>query len=189
MSRPPLLLPEYLHCHSFYLLFKFLAVQNSSIGDLVTHWLTDWLRVLLLLTLQSDPRDLWPLRHLIRVMGRHDLTEKDLPTYRVPFFRKSQTFPKNSKFSETLWNRVDFIDVPLEFKDSWVRFQPGPWNGPIFITCGHFGTVRTSLMHPWLVEITRLESPQGSAGQLQSLWKSYTMEEISFWYRNPAFFA
>ena len=32
-------------------------------------------------TLQSDPRDLWPLRHLIRVMRRHDLTKKDLPTY------------------------------------------------------------------------------------------------------------
>ena len=32
-------------------------------------------------TLQSDPRDLWPLRHLIRVMRRHDLTKKYLPTY------------------------------------------------------------------------------------------------------------
>ena len=31
-------------------------------------------------TLQSDPKDLWPLRHLIRVMKRHDLTEK-IPTY------------------------------------------------------------------------------------------------------------
>ena len=45
------------------------------------HSLTDWLRVLLLLTLQSDPRDLRPLRYLIRVMKRHDLTLKDLPTY------------------------------------------------------------------------------------------------------------
>ena len=25
---------------------------------------------------KSDPRDLWPLRHLIRVMIRHDLTQK-----------------------------------------------------------------------------------------------------------------
>ena len=39
-------------------LYHFLAVQNSSIGDLVTDSLTDSLRVLLLLTLQSDPRDL-----------------------------------------------------------------------------------------------------------------------------------
>ena len=31
-------------------------------------------------TLESDPRDLWPLRHLIRVMRRHDLTKK-IPTY------------------------------------------------------------------------------------------------------------
>ena len=40
----------------------------------LTHWLTDWLSDLLILTLQSDPRDLWPLRHLIRVMKKHDLT-------------------------------------------------------------------------------------------------------------------
>ena len=52
----------------------------SSIGDLVTDSLTQWL---LILTLQSDPRDLWPLWHLIRVMRRHDLTKKtaDLHTY------------------------------------------------------------------------------------------------------------
>ena len=30
---------------------------------------------------KNDPRDLWPLRHLIRVMRGHELTEKDLPTY------------------------------------------------------------------------------------------------------------
>ena len=53
----------------------FLAVQNSSIGDLVTNSLTQSLRVLLLLTLQTDPRDLLPLRHLIRVMRRHDLRQ------------------------------------------------------------------------------------------------------------------
>ena len=66
--------------HLLIFVSLFLAVQNTSIGDLVTDSVTDWLRVLLLLTLQSDPRDLWPLRHLIRVMKRHDLTEKR-PTY------------------------------------------------------------------------------------------------------------
>ena len=30
---------------------------------------------------KSHPRDLWPLRHLFRVMRRHDLTKKYLPTY------------------------------------------------------------------------------------------------------------
>ena len=44
-------------------------------------------------------------------------------------------------------------------------------------------------MHPWLVEITGLERPQSSAGQLQSLWKSYKTEKISFWYRNSSFLA
>ena len=61
------------HCISLY----FLTVQNSSIGNLVTHWVGQWVSewVTLILTLQSDPRDFWPLRHLIRVM-RHDLTRK-----------------------------------------------------------------------------------------------------------------
>ena len=69
----------------------FLAVQNSSIGDLlVTHSVT----VLLLLTYKERPQRLVtfetfdqideesPLRHLIKVMRRHDLTKKFyLPTY------------------------------------------------------------------------------------------------------------
>ena len=37
-------------------------------------------------TLQSDPRDLWPLGHLIRVMRRHDLTKKDLEWPFWPIF-------------------------------------------------------------------------------------------------------
>ena len=50
----------------------FLTVQNSSIiGDLVPHWLIDWL--FYFWRTKSDPRGLWPLRHLIRVMRRHDL--------------------------------------------------------------------------------------------------------------------
>ena len=42
----------------------------------LTNSLTHSLTVLLLLTLQSDPRDLQPLRHLIRVMRKHDMTKK-----------------------------------------------------------------------------------------------------------------
>ena len=51
----------------------FLAVQNSSLGNLVTHWLT----VPFIFGIQRAirPRDLWPLRHLVRVMRRHDLTK------------------------------------------------------------------------------------------------------------------
>ena len=43
----------------------FLAVHNSSIGDLVpcSVCLTK-LTIRVFTTLQSDPRDLWPLRHL-----------------------------------------------------------------------------------------------------------------------------
>ena len=53
--------------------WHFLAVQNSSIGDLVP-WSVRPSVTTNNQTLQSDPRDLRPLRHLIRVMKRHDLT-------------------------------------------------------------------------------------------------------------------
>ena len=70
-----------------FFLFIFLAVQNSSIGGLVTDWLTHSLTDSLTDSLthwryfyfwhtQSDTRDLWPLKHLIRELRRHDLTEK-----------------------------------------------------------------------------------------------------------------
>ena len=76
-----------------FLVYLFLAVHNSSIGDLVTHSLTHSLRVLLLLTLQSDPRDLWPLRHLIRVIRRHDLTVKN---WQIQRQRQRQMHFKNT---------------------------------------------------------------------------------------------
>ena len=53
--------------------FIFLAVQNSSIGDLVTHSLCQSVTHFYFCHTKSNPRDLLPLRHLIRVMRRHDL--------------------------------------------------------------------------------------------------------------------
>ena len=119
----------------------FLAVQNSSIVDLVTHWVTDWLTHFYFCHTKSNPRDLRPLRHLISVMRRHDLTEKDLPNSKnLKIFRNSENckkfwefskilrifwysenfskisiFSKNLKIHnlQTLWNRNDFIDLPL----------------------------------------------------------------------------
>ena len=46
---------------------------NRWLCHSLTHSLTEWL---LILTVQSDPRDLWLLRNLIRVMRRRDLTKK-----------------------------------------------------------------------------------------------------------------
>ena len=57
----------------------FLAVQNSSIGDLVTdsltHSLTHSVTDFYFCHTTSIPWDLLPLRHLIRVMRRSDLTK------------------------------------------------------------------------------------------------------------------
>ena len=64
-------------------LTPFLAVQtrvwDSSLPTPVTHSLTHSLQTykdLLLFDIQSDPRAMWPFRHLIRVMRRYDLTKK-----------------------------------------------------------------------------------------------------------------
>ena len=49
--------------------YIFLAVQNSSIGDNVPCLLgLTELTIRVFTTLQSEPRDLSPLKHLIRVM-------------------------------------------------------------------------------------------------------------------------
>ena len=42
-------------------------------------WLVPW-SIRSSTTLKSDPKELWPLRHLIRVIRRHELTQKGLPT-------------------------------------------------------------------------------------------------------------
>ena len=59
----------------------FLAVQTRvwqlnrwpchSLADSLTHWVS-----VLISPSKSDPRHLWPFRHLIRVMRRHDPTKK-----------------------------------------------------------------------------------------------------------------
>ena len=48
----------------------------------LTDWLTDWLTdsTFCFWHTKSNPGELWPLRHLIRVVRRHDLNEK-IPTY------------------------------------------------------------------------------------------------------------
>ena len=60
------------------------SVQNISIGDLITDWLSHW-QYFYFWDTKSDPRDVWPLRHLIRVMRRHDLTKKYLHTYPLSY--------------------------------------------------------------------------------------------------------
>ena len=84
----------------------FLAVHNSSIGDLFTDWLTDSVTEWLSHWLTEDftnwhskrvPRDLWPLRHLFRVMRRHDMTKKnDKDKYKdKDILRTPQSNPRN----------------------------------------------------------------------------------------------
>ena len=55
----------------------FLAVQPTAqqVTLSLTAWLTDW-ATFLKTQQQCDPRDLWPLRHLIRVMRGHDLHQQ-----------------------------------------------------------------------------------------------------------------
>ena len=86
------------------LYFAFLAVQNSSIGDIVTHWVSRFWFWYYRVTLETcDLWDIWS-----KSWGDMTWLKKDLPAYRVSFsenlkiFRKSQIFPKISTFSENI---------------------------------------------------------------------------------------
>ena len=54
------------------------------------------------LTLKSNPRDLWPLRHLIRVMRRHDLTKK------IEFFFEHFSNKLKKRFKKSLKRNFNF---------------------------------------------------------------------------------
>ena len=64
------------------------------------HWLTNS-RYFYFWHTKSDPRDLWPLRHLIRVMRRHDLTAK-FELFETFFFLLFWNF--FGTFLELFWN-------------------------------------------------------------------------------------
>ena len=66
---------------NFSLFFSIIIYHFFSCPEQLNRWPCHWVTHLLILTLRNNPRDFWPLRHLIRVMRRHDLTQKDLPTY------------------------------------------------------------------------------------------------------------
>ena len=92
---------------------RFLAVQNSSIGDLVTHQLThftDWYT-------KSNPRDLWPLRHLIGVIRRHELTKKKTMTKTKT---ETKTMTKTNTFREHLQRAtLDTFDLWDIWSEQW----------------------------------------------------------------------
>ena len=89
----------------------------------LTHWLSDFL----ILTLQSDPRDLWPLRHLIRVMGRHDLTKKYPPAYPLTYLT-TYVPPLENTLNELSLGIWDIWDTDYN-TDNW---EPGLMT--IFVT-------------------------------------------------------
>ena len=67
----------------------------------------------------SDPRDLSPLRHLIRVMRRHDLTKKFyLPTYLPVHLPQSTPSRCDSRDLWPLWHLFRVMRRPDQKKDN-----------------------------------------------------------------------
>ena len=112
-------------------LLRSLAVQNSSIiGDLVTDPLTHSLSHFCFLTLKSDPTELTPLRHLITVMRKHDLTniltiffenfdnffDNFQQVYNVDNFRQFWQFLK-------VWIIFESFDIFDNFWEFWQYWQ------------------------------------------------------------------
>ena len=97
----------------------FLAVQtrvwDSSIPTPVTHWETFYF-----LTLKSNPRDLWPLRHLIRVMRKHDLTNI------LTIFFAILTIFDNFQFFFTIFTNSTILTILDNFRQFlivWTIFE------------------------------------------------------------------
>ena len=82
-----------------------LVTDTLITGSLIIEWLSD-----LFLTLRNNPRYLWPLRHLIRVIRRHDLTQKDLPTYiptqYPPTYLPTYVPPLENILKEHTWKKT-----------------------------------------------------------------------------------
>ena len=91
----------------------------SSLTQLYTypcHSLTDYKEVLLFdiqTPSKSDPRDLWPLRHLIRVMRRHDMTIFFWQFWYFWQFWKLLTIFKNIDIYWPILTIIDNLDLLL----------------------------------------------------------------------------
>ena len=68
------------------------------------------------MALQSDPRDLWPLRHLIRVMRKHDLT--NILTIFDNFYIFWQFSKKFTNF-DNFWIFLTIFDNFDNFDNFW----------------------------------------------------------------------
>jgi hypothetical protein len=78
-------------------------------------------------TIRSDPRDLWLLRYLIRVLRTHDLTQKNLPTYLPTYLHNySPTYlPCDTRQSSRLVTIETQITIlTIENLNSWQSFLP-----------------------------------------------------------------
>ena len=99
------------------LCLNFLAVPRQ-LYRWPCHWLTDWLTkyyTLLKNTIiqHSSLRDLWPLRHVMRVMRRHDLNNKKTMT-------KTMTMTKTKTTTKTFREHPQrLILETYDFWDIW----------------------------------------------------------------------
>ena len=87
---------------------SFLSVQtgseDSSKGDPVIHLLSEWVTFWFWNT-QQDPSHLWPLRHILGVMKKHDRTNKKTTT-------NTKTMTMTSTFREHL-QRAIFVTCDI----------------------------------------------------------------------------
>ena len=178
----------------------FLAVQtrvwDSSIPTPCTSLIT---RSFYFLTSKSDPRDLWPLRHMIRVMMRHDLTNKKTMT-------KTNTKTKTMTMTMTMTNTNTFGEhiqrVILETCDFWDIWSEWWWDmarpkkeimtkthtktknkfGPNWKPLGFAISTSSPTNHRKQIcfYIFHWCAPGCSGKLTKPPWKSWIVEEVSF---------
>ena len=104
----------------------FLAVHNSSIGHLVPPLVgLTKLTIRVFTTLQSEPRDLWPLRHLIRGMRRHYYLPANLPTYLPTYLHMETLWASPTRQNKVLW-KVETQTAGIKDGKEQKAFDPTP---------------------------------------------------------------
>ena len=109
---------------------------------------------------RSNPGDLWPLRHLIRVMRRHDLTEK-IPTYQHTYPPTYLPTSLTEHPQRAILETCDHWDIWSE----WWRYMTWPRKYlPTYIPI-HLPTYPSTYL-----PASFTEHPQGAIPETCDLW-------------------
>ena len=164
-------------------------------------------------TLQSDPRDLLPLRHLIRVMKRHDMTkkidkdkykDKDKDNDKVTYFYRTHS----KRDPRDLWHLGHLIRVmrrdDLTKKNKLVKLREGVQKKTVFFrtlsqTMGRWGSKVLNFLVKITIQLFLLQTSRNVLKHILHKWGGHIwpfhddlrpqkISTLTHWQQKPGFF-